>query len=681
MKLLSTALCLTLLLCSNAQSQTPVTSADCDSVETDAAVALDLINKHRRDGYIFTLFRVADAHEQQTGNSSVLYLTLNVLETQCSVLSRRHWEDCKLPQHNEMVFGQCKTIMYINRQLKKEILHGYNCTVSPDHSQLYKCEQNCPRRPTALEDIEQHRGDAERALERYNEDSNHTQYFKVDKVQRATVQITPQPGYFVEFTIKETCCSKSTPHANVSECEFLHDRHAHVGFCRGKFASDTKNPDVLEISCEIYDPWCDRPPFHHHPHSGEHHHHHHFSGQGHPHPGPHRHHHHHSFGPGHPKRHYHRCPPPPENRVLHPEGSEHHHNFSEEEHKHGPPHLSPSGPHYPPPPPGRPHDRHHYPGFGPGHRQRHYHRCPPPPENRVLHPEGSEHHHNFSEEEHKHGPPHLSPSGPHYPPPPPGRPHDRHHYPGFGPGHRQRHYHRCPPPPENRVLHPEGSEHHHNFSEEEHQHGCPHLPPSGPHYPPPPPGRPHDRHHYPGFGPGHRQRHYHRCPPPPENRVIHPEGSEHHHNFSGEEHQHGRPHLPHPPGPHYPPPPYGCKHGHRHNRLHHQRSSNFSQERGGHEGSSSEEHISSQTPHPFHKRQVGSIHHIPVLNQHDVLPAPAANFPDHPPAPQNPFCKYLSEKPAIQPFPQAPSESKSCPGKPKYDLPDLLPLFPLRSTQ
>ncbi|XP_029766979.1 histidine-rich glycoprotein-like [Terrapene carolina triunguis] len=297
MKLLSTALCLTLLLCSNAQSQTPVTSADCDSVETDAGVALDLINKHRRDGYIFTLFRVADAHEQQTGNSSVLYLTLNVLETQCSVLSRRHWEDCKLPQHNEMVFGQCKTIMYINRQLKKEILHGYNCTVSPDHSQLYKCEQNCPGRPTALEDIEQHRGDAERALERYNEDSNHTQYFKVDKVQRATVQVTPQPGYFVEFTIKETCCSKSTPHANVSECEFLHDRHARVGFCKGKFASDTKNPDVLEISCEIYGPWCDRPPFHHHPHSGEHHHHHHhhhFSGQGHPPLGPsHRHHHHH----------------------------------------------------------------------------------------------------------------------------------------------------------------------------------------------------------------------------------------------------------------------------------------------------------------------------------------------------------------------------------------------------
>ncbi|KAG6925297.1 histidine rich glycoprotein [Chelydra serpentina] len=289
MKLLSTALCLTLLLCSNAQSQTPVTSADCDTVETDAGVALDLINKHRRDGYIFTLFRVADAHKQQTGNSSVLYLTLDVLETQCSVLSRRHWEACKLPQHNETVFGQCKTIVYINRQLKKEILHGYNCTVSPDHSQLHKCE-HCPARPTALEDIEQHRGDAERALEKYNEDSNHTQYFKVDKVQRATMQIAPHAGYIVEFTIKETCCSKSTPHANVSECEFLHDKHARVGFCRGKLANDTKSPDVLEISCEIYGPWCDRPPFHHHPCSREHHHHHHFSGQRHPPVGPYAHH-------------------------------------------------------------------------------------------------------------------------------------------------------------------------------------------------------------------------------------------------------------------------------------------------------------------------------------------------------------------------------------------------------
>lgn len=32
---------------------------------------------------------------------------------------------------SSQVFGQCQTITYINRPLKKEILHGYNCTVSP----------------------------------------------------------------------------------------------------------------------------------------------------------------------------------------------------------------------------------------------------------------------------------------------------------------------------------------------------------------------------------------------------------------------------------------------------------------------------------------------------------------------------------------------------------------------
>uniref|UniRef100_A0A8C4XZ70 Histidine-rich glycoprotein n=1 Tax=Gopherus evgoodei TaxID=1825980 RepID=A0A8C4XZ70_9SAUR len=422
MKLLSTALCLTLLLCSDAQSQTPVTSADCDTVETDAGVALDLINKDRRDGYIFTLFRVADAHEQQT---VIFYLTLDVLETQCSVLSRRHWEACKLPQHNEM----------------------------------------------------------------------------------ASKSISPYS--FIAFSLFVCVC--------VCDMNIVDDYLHWFGY--GK---------------------CDRPPFHHHPRSREHHHHI-FSGKGHP-------------------------------------------------------------------------------PVGPSHRHHHHH-------------PGSEHHHNFSEEEHRHGPPHLPSSGPHYPPPPPGTPHHRHHHPGFGPGHPRRYYHRCPPPPENRVLHPEGSEHHHNFSEE-HQHGPPHIPSSV---------------------------------------------SEHHHNFSGEEYQHGPPHLPPPPGPHYPPPPYVCKPHHRHIHLHHQGPSNFSQERGD-QGSSSEGHISSKTPHPFHKRQVGSIHHIPVLNQHDVLPAPAANFPDPPPAPRDPFCKYLSEKPAIQPFPQAPSESKSCPGKPKYDLPDLFthwqPTFP-----
>uniref|UniRef100_A0A8C6YUF5 Histidine-rich glycoprotein n=1 Tax=Nothoprocta perdicaria TaxID=30464 RepID=A0A8C6YUF5_NOTPE len=94
MKLLASALFLAVLQFSPAHSEASVTPADCDTIETDAGVALDLVNRHRRDGYVFGLFRVVDAYKQD-GNSSVLYLTLDVLETECSVLSGRPWASCE----------------------------------------------------------------------------------------------------------------------------------------------------------------------------------------------------------------------------------------------------------------------------------------------------------------------------------------------------------------------------------------------------------------------------------------------------------------------------------------------------------------------------------------------------------------------------------------------------------
>lgn len=64
MELLAATTILTLLLCSNAESGSLVVPADCNAVEKEAEVALDLINQHRREGYIFSLFRINDAHVQ-----------------------------------------------------------------------------------------------------------------------------------------------------------------------------------------------------------------------------------------------------------------------------------------------------------------------------------------------------------------------------------------------------------------------------------------------------------------------------------------------------------------------------------------------------------------------------------------------------------------------------------------
>ncbi|NWS94786.1 HRG protein, partial [Mionectes macconnelli] len=173
------------------------TPADCNTIETDAGVALDLVNKHRRDGYVFGLFRVADAHELHTGNSSVLYLTLDVLETECPVLSRKHWESCEYSDtyamasngtHTESYtnnadFGQCKIITYTNHLLKKPQLYGFNCTLSPVPPDLLECK-DCPVKIEVLEVMEQHKDIAAKALKKFKTESTHTNYFAVDKVER-----------------------------------------------------------------------------------------------------------------------------------------------------------------------------------------------------------------------------------------------------------------------------------------------------------------------------------------------------------------------------------------------------------------------------------------------------------------------------------------------------------------
>ncbi|NXO68317.1 HRG protein, partial [Phainopepla nitens] len=189
-------------------NEASITPADCNTTETDAGVALDLVNRHRREGYVFGLIRVADAHELHLGNSTVLYLTLDVLETECPVLSRRHWESCEYSDTYPMAsngictnsytnkaldlhlncpeicdFGQCKIITYTNHLLRKPQLHGFNCTLSPVPPDLVECK-DCPVKLEALEVTEQHKDIAAKALKKFNREGNHTNNFAVDKVER-----------------------------------------------------------------------------------------------------------------------------------------------------------------------------------------------------------------------------------------------------------------------------------------------------------------------------------------------------------------------------------------------------------------------------------------------------------------------------------------------------------------
>ncbi|KAG8136219.1 hypothetical protein E2320_009200 [Naja naja] len=330
---------------------------DCNDarIEKDAGLALNLINKHRKEGYIFALFRVADAHVQHLKNASIAYLTLDVLETQCPDL------------------GQCKAVVYINELSKRKLLYAYNCTVSPVPPKIHECK-HCPVRITVLEDTEKHTEEANKILEKYRLGSNESNYFKVEKVQKVFSTVANHTVFIVEFIIKETRCPRNIDAASVSQCEFLPDGKANLGFCTGRIVKETGAPDVVEVdSCVIYDTQnlsiCHH---HHHFHHdlGEGHHHCKVTGHGSRHPlhkhhhshhyhhHPHHHHHHHHHHPHHNHSHHHghlheyRDP-----QILGPEGPRGNHKSEQTQEEH-PGIRPPPGPQYPPPPPGGPH---HFP--------------------------------------------------------------------------------------------------------------------------------------------------------------------------------------------------------------------------------------------------------------------------------------------------------------------------------
>ncbi|XP_009675569.1 histidine-rich glycoprotein [Struthio camelus] len=610
MQLLASALFLTLLQCSTAQNETSITPADCDTVEIEAAVALDLVNRHRRDGYVFGLLRVVGAHEQHIGYSSILYLTLDVLETKCSVLSGRRWEACEYSDTYSLVFGQCKIITYTSQLLKKKHqLYGFNCTVSPVPPDLLECN-DCPIKVEVLEVTVQHKDIAAKALEKYNSEGNHTNYFNVDKVEKILQMTGSSEGHILEFSIKETNCSKSAQHTDMQlECDFLDDWHAQVGFCHATISASEES-NGTDINCELYHPWqrhygqkCRYPPLHQ-PHR-------------HPHP-------HHRFG--HRYHHKHSSPPPP--RFI-PEDSEHHHDFNEEH----------QGSHEGPPPPphqGGEHHHHHPPHhlhLPPTQEEAHHlppprpddePHIPPPPQEEQHHPPLPPHHrpHCSHPALHHHGPhPHPPPPhhGPHCPPPP------HHHgpHPHPPPPHHGPH---CPPPP------------HHHGPHYPHRPHCPPPPHHGPHCPPPLPPHHHGPHPHPP--PPHHGPH---CPPPP--------------------HHHGPPYPP-PPPPGHPPYP------HHH---YYKRHCNKTSPPGKH----------------FPSQIIGAVYRIPVLNRQDSLTLPTANFLEFlsqsghhfsSTGEGTPFTSSNLEKTSgNHHFPYHPSQSKSCPGKPRLHLPQILPLFPHRS--
>ncbi|NXP34405.1 FETUB protein, partial [Leiothrix lutea] len=228
-------------------------SPRCDdaAVEEAADLALRQLNAHRQEGYILSLYRIVSARQQpQEITGSVFYLTLDVVDTECHVLSKKLWKNCNTRHAHSTVYGQCKAIIYINQARNISHLNTYECTLQPvPRRYIWSICPDCPADDSP--DTPEYLKTAVRSLAKFNAESEQTHYFSVLNVTRASMQWVTGPAYFVEFLIQETSCSKDDTVDDISTCEPLPPGVAKIGFCEGSVA-DSRVQQFVTISCEIY---------------------------------------------------------------------------------------------------------------------------------------------------------------------------------------------------------------------------------------------------------------------------------------------------------------------------------------------------------------------------------------------------------------------------------------------
>ncbi|XP_036410595.1 fetuin-B-like [Megalops cyprinoides] len=249
-------LLLLVFVCAHGAPTDLVKPGSCEDPDALGAAekALTKINQNREEGYIFSLHRLSNVNQMKHGPSEmVYYLTLDVLETKCHVLSKRNWSSCEVRQtHETPVYGQCKATIYVDKVRKVVRLYTYSCSVRPAPG--YKIVRLCPDCPSKIPvDGEKVRQAVQMSLEKYNSESGQANYFALLNITRASFQGGFGMFYFAEFTIQETVCANTTDIAEASKCALMDCKFAHKGLCKGSHTL-AQMKEYISANCEIFEP-------------------------------------------------------------------------------------------------------------------------------------------------------------------------------------------------------------------------------------------------------------------------------------------------------------------------------------------------------------------------------------------------------------------------------------------
>ncbi|XP_014403238.1 PREDICTED: kininogen-2 isoform X4 [Myotis brandtii] len=185
--------------------------------------AIEHFNNHTNHSHLFALKEVKRAQRQVVSgwNYEVTYL---ILQTNCSKENFKFLtQDCKALSKG--VTNECTDLAYVDPQLriasfsqKCQILSEEDSTVG-----CPGCPVEIPVNSPNLKDALTH------SITKLNAENNATFYFKIDIVHRATSQVVAGMNYFIEFTARETTCSKESNKELTESCEI--NKHGEILRC------------------------------------------------------------------------------------------------------------------------------------------------------------------------------------------------------------------------------------------------------------------------------------------------------------------------------------------------------------------------------------------------------------------------------------------------------------------
>nr|KAF6477792.1 kininogen 1 [Molossus molossus] len=179
--------------------------------------AIQHFNNHTDRSHLFALKEVKKAQRQVVAgwNYEVTYV---IEQTNCSKKDFLFLTpDCKSLLNGDT--GECTDHAYMDPQLKiasfsqKCDLFPGEDFVPPPTLRCVGCPKKIPVDSPELEEPLRH------SITKLNAENNGTFYFKIDVVETATTQVVSGVKYVIEFTARETTCSKETNKELTKNCE------------------------------------------------------------------------------------------------------------------------------------------------------------------------------------------------------------------------------------------------------------------------------------------------------------------------------------------------------------------------------------------------------------------------------------------------------------------------------